>query len=41
MTNFCLELIKIKKSDEFKKEKNKIIYDYLLKKVHTTLHKHI
>lgn len=33
MTNYCLELIRIKNSDEFKKEKKKIIYDYLLKKI--------
>lgn len=36
MNNYCLELLKNKNSEKFKKEKTKEVYDYLLKNVFKT-----
>ena len=35
--NYCLELIKSKNTDNFKKEKTKLVYDYLLKNIFKTV----
>ena len=36
MNNYCIELLKNKNSEKFKKEKTKEVYDYLLKNVFKT-----